>query len=315
MNAPVYWMSRIDEYLTYRRSLGFGLKFDETVLRSFAKFALKTGPHAHLTVKLATDWARSSQRSEPRTWARRIEVLRGFAFYCLRLDEATEVPERNLFGPAHRRLVPHIFTEAELVALLQSAKNLPSVNGLRAATCQTVLGLLAACGLRISEALSLSCDDVDLKAGVLHIRMAKLHKQRLVPLHPSVTDRLLAYARHRDELVVQHRNEHFFVREDGGPVQRASIIYALHGLCKQLGLSLRGDYARHRLHDLRHTFIVMSLLQFYQQDIDVDHSVLALSVYVGHAKVTDTYWYFTGIPELMSIAAGRFHQFAQGETQ
>lgn len=315
MNAPVSWMSRIDEYLTYRRELGFDLKFDESVLRSFARFASITGSHAHLTVALATDWARSSKRGKPLTWARRIEVLRGFAFYCMRLDEATEIPQRNLFGSAHRRLVPHIFTDAELVALLEATKDLLPVHGLRAATCQTVLGLLATCGLRISEALLLSRDDVDLEVGVLHIRMAKFHKQRLVPLHPSVTDKLLAYARHRDELVAQPKCNHFFVREDGRPVQRTAVLYALRGLCRQLGLCLRGDYAGHRLHDLRHTFIVRSLLQFYEQGIDVDHSVLALSVYVGHVKVTDTYWYFTGIPEFMSIAARRFHQFAQGEAQ
>ena len=315
MNAPVCWMARVDEYLAYRRGLGFELKVDETVLRSFAKFAQKTGPHARLTVELATEWARSSQRSTPLTWARRIEVLRGFALYCLRLDEATEIPERDLFGPAHRRLVPHIFTQAELVALLEAAQNLPPAAGLRAATCQSVLGLLATCGLRISEALALSRNDVDLEAGVLHIRTAKFHKQRLVPLHPSVTARLLAYARQRDGLVSKPVSAHFFIRQDGRPVPRTCIIYALRSLCQQLGLSVRGDYARHRLHDLRHTFIVRSMLQFYEQNIDVDHSVLALSVYVGHAKVTATYWYFTGIPELMRIAAIRFQQFAQGEAQ
>lgn len=93
------------------------------------------------------------------------------------------------------------------------------------------------------------------------------------------------------------------------------MLYALHTLCQQLGWQPRGDYACHRLHDLRHTFIVHALLHFYQQGVDGDRAVLALSTYVGHAKVTDTYWYVTGIPELLAIAAGRFERYAQAEVQ
>ena len=92
----------------------------------------------------------------------------------------------------------------------------------------------------------------------------------------------------------------------------AYIRYALQTLCQQLDLQPRGDYPRHRLHDMRHTFIVRSILRFYERGVDIDSAMLVLSTYVGHAKVSDTYWYVTGIPELMAIAAERFHLYIQG---
>ena len=309
------WMSRVETYLTYRRCLGFKLTADESQLRSFARFADEIGTARHLTVALAVAWARSSQHPNPLTWARRIAVLQGFARFCLRDDPVTEILPRDLFGPAHRRLVPHIYTEAELGTLLEAAKSLAPTDGLRPATCQCVFGLLASTGLRISEALSLTRTDVDLNAGVLLIREAKFHQQRLVPMHPSVTESLRAYVRRRDQLVPESTCDRFFLRDSGSGANQSGMLYALQTLCQQLGWQPRGDYLHHRLHDLRHTFIVRSTLRMYEQGVDVDRAILALSTYVGHAKVSDTYWYFTGIPELMSIAAERFEHYAQGATR
>jgi integrase len=315
MSASASWMSRVETYLAYRRRHGFKLTIDGTQLRSFARFADALSTEDHFTVALAVAWAKTSQRPRPLTWARRIEVLRGFARFCLRTDPATEIPPRGLFGPAHRRIVPHIYTDDELSALLEAANGLAPEHGMRPATCRCVIGLLAASGLRISEALALTSADVDLDAGVLCIREAKFHKQRLVPLHPSVTESLNAYARRRDRLVPRPVCDRFFLRDDGHSVNQSGILYALQTLCQQLGWQPRGDYVHHRLHDLRHTFIVRTTLRFYEQGIDVDRAVLTLATYVGHARVTDTYWYFTGIPELMAIAAERFHRYTQGATR
>lgn len=310
MNAPLSWMSRVEAYVAYRHSHGFKLATDETQLKSFARFADEINTDYHLTVDLATVWAKTSLQSTPLTWARRIDVLRGFARYCLREDPATEIPPQHVLGPAHRRLVPHIYTESELITLLDATNTLAPQQGLRPATCRCIFGLLAASGLRISEALALACADADLEVGVLRIREAKFHRQRLVPLHRSVTAQMREYAHTREKLVPHPMCDHFFLRDDGHAVNQAGLLYALHLLCRQLGWQPRGDYPNHRLHDLRHTFIVRSTLRFYEQGIEVDRAVLALSIYVGHAHVTDTYWYFTGIPELMAIAAERFHRYA-----
>ena len=312
MNAPVCWLSRIEAYLTYRRSLGFQLTQAGGTLRQFARFADSRG-EARLTIALAAQWARTSPRQTPITWARRIEVLRGFAQFCLRTDPTTEIPPSDLLGRAHRRLVPHIYTPAELVALLDAARTLSPRNGLRPLTCQTVLGLLAASGLRISEALTLKRADVDIHAGILTIREAKFHKSRGIPVHPTVTAALRAYAERRDQIVARTTCEAFFVFDRGRPLHQYDILYALQRLCRDLGLQPRGDYPHHRLHDMRHSFIVQSTLRTYERSQTPDHAVQALSTYVGHAKVTDTYWYFTGIPALMELTAARFQAYAQGE--
>lgn len=313
MSARVSWMGRVEAYVAYRRQHGFALTIDAAQLRSFARFADEIGTQGHFTVALAVAWAQTSQRKTSFTWARRIEILQGFARFCRREDPATEIPPQGLFGSAHRRLVPHIYTPAELRALLRATYGIEPIDGLRPAMCHCVLGLLAATGLRIGEALSLTTADVDLDCGVLHIREAKFHQQRLVPLHPTVTESLSAYAQRRDQRVPRPCCDRFFLRDNGNHVSQRSMLYALQTLCKQLGWQPRGDYRRHRLHDLRHTFIVNSLLRFYKQGVDIDSTILTLSTYVGHAKVSDTYWYITGVPELMAIAAERFHVYAQGE--
>lgn len=311
MNANPFWMSRVEDYLQYRRGLGYKLANDETRLKGFARFADNLGDQHCLTVALATQWACHSEQDKPMTKARRIEVLRGFSRFCQRLDPATEIPPSGLFGRAHRRLIPHIYSDAELIALLKATDTLVSRSGLRAATCRALFGLLAASGLRISEAIALTREDVDLATGVLYIHEAKMGKSRWVPLHPSTTPSLMTYAQLRDRLVKPTACHRFFLSDSGQAVNRATILYALHTICRQLGWRPRGDYPHHRLHDFRHTFIVHSLLRSYQSGVDIDHAVLALSTYVGHKRISDTYWYFTGIPELMAIAAGRFRQFAQ----
>ena len=240
-------------------------------------------------------------------------MLRGFAAFCLRTDPDTVVPPPKLFGPAHRRLVPHIYTAEELQSLLDATDRLGPPGRLRPATCRTLFGLLAATGLRISEALKLTRTEVDLEAGVLDVRDTKCHQRRFVPLHPSVTPHLQAYAQQRDRLVPGPYCDRFFMRDDGRAISQPSMLYALHQVCRQLGWQVRGDHAHHRLHDLRHTFIVRSALRLYEQGGDVERGLPVLSIYVGHARVVDTYWYLTGIPELMAIAAERFHRYAQGE--
>jgi len=314
MTGVVPWRSRIEDYIAYRHNHGFELAIEAGRLRQFAQFAEQTGYPDRLTIALAAAWARTSKRQSPITWARRIEILRGFAKYWVRFDPTTEVPPRDLFGPAHRRLIPHIYTDEEISTLMEATVLLTPRNGLRPATCHTVFGLLASSGLRISEAVNLTRTDVDLDVGILTVREAKFHKRRVVPLHPSVTAALQTYAQLRNQRVSLPDNERFFLFDKGKPINRRVMLYALHDICQHLGWKPRGDYPHHRLQDLRHTFIVHSTLQFYQQGIEIDRAVLALSTYVGHAEIAHTYWYFTGIPELMAIAAERFRGYAQGES-
>jgi integrase len=310
MNATLSWAARVDAYLSYRRSLGFSLTAESVYLPQFARFAERR--HARrVTVKLAVDWACTSKRQTSITRAYRVLRLRGFAKYCLRFDPEGEIPPPGLFGRTHRRRVPHIYTEQELAELLDATSTLRPPRGLRPLTYRAVYALLASCGLRIGEAIRLTRADVDLDCGVLSIRASKHHKSRFVPLHSSTIRALEAYAQQRDRRVTTPQSNHFFLLDNGKPPSRRPICRTLHGLAKQLGWHPRGDYPRHRLQDFRHTFIVRNMLRAFEKGLNAEQVVLALSTYVGHDKVADTYWYITGTPELMAIAAERFHRYAQ----
>jgi integrase len=126
--------------------------------------------------------------------ARRLDVVRCFAKYRAIFDPDTEIPLYNVFGPAYRRITPHIYSAAEISALLAAARDLPPQDGLRPHTYATLFGLLACTGLRLREAIRLTRSDVDWKRGLLTIRETKFRKSRLVPLHPTATQALREYA-------------------------------------------------------------------------------------------------------------------------
>lgn len=221
------------------------------------------------------------------------------------------VPPRH-FGPAHRRLVPHIYTEQEIVSLLQAASHLTPAGGLRPLTYQTLFGLLAATGMRVSEALHLKPQDVDWPQGLLTVRQTKFRKSRLVPLDPTAVAALRRYAEARQRTLGGTETEAFFVSERGTPLAARTVHHTFEKLRAAMGWVARGGHAHPRIHDLRHTFICRGLLRSYQQHQPIDNVIDALSTYVGHAKVSDTYWYVTAVPELMAAAAPRFSAFTAG---
>ena len=305
MNAPRTMGPKVVAYLAERRRAGFDLLIEGQQLARFAHFTDQSGYRGALTVAVASRWALASEHGRQLTAARRIEVLRGFARYCLSFEPATEIPPLHLFGPAHRRLTPHIFTDAEIRSLLQAATSLPPSGGLRAATCATIFGLIAASGLRISEATGLQRSDVDFVKGCLRIRDSKFHKSRLVPLHPTAVRALRRYAGQRDRDPLTHTSDAFFVFDYGRAASSSSLRYAFQILRRQLRWRARGGHSMPRIHDIRHTFISHRLERWYHEDADIERQMLALSTYVGHAHVTDTYWYVTATPQLMAIAASR----------
>lgn len=306
MNRPMSFMSWVNNYLAIRRQAGYTLKAQGAELRSFARFAERIGHHGSLTRQLAVRWASSSPGGRQLTAARRIEVLRPFAKYCQQFDPATEIPPRSLLGPARRRLAPHIFSDDEIIELMAACDGLYPPRGLRGATCATIFGLMASTGLRISEATALTRSDVDLDSRLLLIRRAKLGKSRWVPIHRTTAAALQRYANRRDRDPLAANSEAFFVFDYGRPASTRSVEYAFHVLRDTLEWQPRGDHSRLRLHDLRHSFVCHRLQAWYARGLEVDRSILALSTYLGHVKVTDTYWYETATPELMAIAAQRF---------
>jgi integrase len=306
-------VSLVEDYLDYRRRLGFALECDVRRLLGFARFADTIGHHGPITQELAVRWARSAPRASPKTAPGRLQILRPFAKYRLQFDPATEISPPRLCGPRPQRLTPHIYSDEEIQALLVAARQLTPVGGLRAATCATVFGLLAATGLRISEALALRRSDAALETGLLTIRQTKFRKSRLVPIHSTTAEELRHYACFRDRMFPAPKTEAFFLSDRGEPTNYRQVLYAFARLRAQLRWTARGGHPAPRIHDLRHRFICRCLLHFYQQRASVDNAMLSLSTYIGHTQITDTYWYVTGIPELMAIVSERFERLAQGD--
>jgi integrase len=305
-------VSLVEDYLAARRQMGFALGIAGDQLLAFACFSDEAGHRGPVTFELAVRWAQSSQRSTALTWARRLEVLRPFFKYRSQFDAGTAIVPRKFFGPAHRRLVPHIYTEQEIMALLAATDELLPVEGLRPLTYRTLFGLLAATGLRISEALHLKPQDADLEHKLLTVRETKFRKSRLVPLHFTTVEALSHYAEARQRKLRAQNAEAFFVSDRGKPLPDRTVHGTFEKLRARMGWVARGGHSAPRIHDLRHSYICHSLLRSYDQHQPIDNVIDVLSTYVGHAKASDTYWYVTATPELMAVAAQRFAQFAEG---
>lgn len=302
--------SLAQEYLDYRKQLGFELKTVGQLLLQFAKHADEIGHCGAVTTELAIRWAALAESASGSHRAYRLTVVRGFARYRALFDPQTEVPPNDVFGPSYRRRSPYIYSSSELAALLKAAAGLPPEGSLRPQTFSTFFGLLACTGLRKREACRLTRDDVDFERRLLHIRETKFRKSRLVPLHGSTVQALEVYARSRDQFYPFAKTDAFFVTLRGTCLSGSTVQGAFSQLRQQLRWRSRSDGHRPHIHDLRHTFACRRLLDWYRQGVDVQHAIAALSTYLGHADVNHTYWYLTGTPELLALAGSRFEQFA-----
>lgn len=300
-------LAELDRYLTVRRQLGADLSTDERILRRFAIFADRDDMK-YVNTNLIMRWLESLSSASPGTRATRFRVARQFAEWLHGIDPKHEAPPRGLVPGRVQRVHPYIYSEAEIVAIIEHARTLPSVYGMRGLTCSTLFGLIAVTGLRISEALGLDPADLDVESGVLHVRQGKLGKERLLPLDPSVVQRLESYGRERNRLLGR-RPEAFFVTCEGHRLGDCGARYNFAHVCQQIGLRKPQLYLRHgrgpRIHDLRHTFAVRTMLNWYRSGKDVGREMIKLTTWLGHANPAHTYWYLEAVPELLELASAR----------
>ena len=320
MSAHVTLQARVAQYLAERRHAGFDLTTMGHGLERFVRYVDQIGHDGPLTVNLMAAWAVQAKggRGDRATFARQLRLLRPLAGWLRQFEPNTEVPDEAIFGPVPGRTAPHIYREHEIVELLAAARGLGHsgrvLDSLRSAVIETLFGLIACTGLRISEALGLNDADVNLQAQVLTIRQSKFGKSRLVPLHPSAVHALARYRTQRNLYVRARPQAPFFVSTRGKllgqPVGDRQIHRIFEQLRKQLGWVDRGTHGAPRVHDLSHAFAVRRLILWHEEGVDIDQRMLALSTYLGHAKVSNTYWYLSGVPELMSLIGQRFEKFA-----
>jgi integrase/recombinase XerD len=289
------------DYLRIRRRLGFELERAGRDLAIFVAFLEQAGAE-RITSELALTWACQPRASE---WyhSLRLGYVRGFARYLATIDPKSEIPPAGLLSTRVRRITPYLYCEREITELMAAAGELTPP--LKAATYRTIIGLLAATGIRIGEALALDRDDVRLDDGMLCLRVAKQHKQRDVPLHETTTTALREYARVRDRACPRPSTTAFFFSTSSERICGSVFDQVFRTLLRQIEPQPGAEHAHRRAHDLRHTFAVQTLVRWHHAGVDVDRALPQLSTYLGHIDPKSTYWYLHSTPELMRHVASK----------
>jgi integrase len=293
------------DYLQLRRALGHKLAEAGRLLPRLVAFLEASGAQT-VTLQAALAWAQEASAPPGSTVpGTRMTVARGFARYLAGADPATEVPPPGALScPAHRR-VPYIYSRSDIAALTAHARQTIR-SPLRAATIATVIGLLDATGMRVGEVLALDGPDISWAESVLTIRESKFGKSRLVPVHDSTTAALESYARIRDRLLpaAARSTPGFFISLAGTRLIYTDVWRTFTVLAASAGIGA-GSPVTPRIHDIRHTFAVRTLLRWYRGRQNVQARLPWLSAYLGHREPRGTYWYLTAVPELLALAAQR----------
>jgi integrase/recombinase XerD len=287
-------LTKVRSYLAERRALGFQLRIQGYHLLKFARYADRHCPAGPLKAQTAIRWACLPETGNRSYWAQRLMIVRTFAKRLRLVEPRTQVPPRHLFGSAYRRNPPHLYTDEEIDDLLNRAGQLSG--RLQPHTFQTLIGLLVCSGLRISEALRLRVRDVDLTQGFITVREGKAGRTRVVPLHATAVRALRVYAELRQKCF--RNSDHFFVSEKGTPLVYSTVAHKF----LQLRQGIRFNGRAPRLHDFRHTLACRVLQRWQAHGKDPSRRIAVLARFLGHAHVTDTYWYFSAFPQLLADA-------------
>lgn len=291
----------LTRYVLMRRGFGYRYDGEERCLGDFVAF-MDAAQATVITRKLAMDWI---TQAKPPSWPNRLSMVRGFARHLSSIEPGTETLPAGIF-PSPRRPRPHIYSEVEIERLLEATLHWGLARGINRRTYHCLFGLLAATGMRLGEAIGLERADVDLEAGILTLRRAKGGKDRLVPLHPTTAEALADYAARRDDSPVCRKSPWFFVLRGGQQLRPQYPERIFIGVLRRIGLRDPEPHSRGpRLHDLRHSFAVNTIVRWYRAGEDVERMLPTLSTYLGHSKVRDTYWYLSSCPELMEQVVGK----------
>lgn len=292
----------VEDYLSIRRALGYKLVDEGRLLMDFAAFVDQQGAVA-VTTELSVAWAMGPHDASPGWRATRLSMVRGFARHHQTIDPGSEIPPVGLLPRRNHRPTPYLYSDDDVTALLMAARTLTPQ--LRAATYETLIGLLASTGMRIGEAMRLDDTDIDWAGGVVTVNNSKFGRSRLVPVHSTTLDALRAYTDLRERLCPHPSAPSVFVSTRAARLAHSTINDNFHQLLDQADLGRVAGGCRPRVHDLRHSFAVKTLLDWYRDGADVQGRLPALSAYLGHVHPSDTYWYLTAAPELLALAADR----------
>lgn len=301
----------VNDYLDLRRSLGFKLEAHQRLLADFIGYLHDAGATT-LTTDLAISWATQPKDADPVWWSQRLTVVRSFARHLRAFDPATEVPPAGLLPRRSYRPAPYLYRPEEVKALMAGARSLATP--LRAASYETLIGLIAACGLRPGEALRLDRGDVDWAEGCLAVNNTKFNKSRVLPVQASTLDALARNAEVRDRACPQPPTAAFFVSRAGARLVLTSVDNTFARIARRAGPPRPGTARLPRVHDLRHFYAISTVTSWYREGLDPGSRLALLSTYMGHAGPANSYWYLSATPELLALAAARREQAKKGRS-
>jgi integrase len=299
--------TRLSEYLAMRRALGYGLRRQEKLLRQYLTFLAARG-ETQVTITSALQWAKLPASAEA-WWSYRLAAIRGFARYLVSVGDPAEVPANDLLPDQPHRAVPYLYSEQQIVALMNAAETLRTPH--RTATIQTLIGLLAVTGMRIGEAIALDHDDFDEQHGVLTVRHGKLAKSRELPLHESTVAAVRAYLRRRDRPRGPTGETALLTSMAGTRLLISNVWVAFSTVRSRAGIEPRSERCRPRIHDARHSFAVQTIVDAHHSGRDVGATLALLSTYLGHVDPKATYWYLEAAPDLMAAVGDRLERYLE----
>jgi integrase len=296
------------DYLTMRRSLGYKMCKAKRLLGQFVTFVEDRG-ETYIQTETALAWAIQPSAAAAIWTSRRLAEVRLFARHLRALDGVSEIPSNDLLPARGRRATPYLFKPQEIAALMQATGHLRG--SYVQATYRTLIGLLAVTGMRVGEAISLDRDDFDAGSGIVTIRHGKFDKARALPLHPSTVAALDDYL-HRDDRPRSVANPSLLISSRGKRLRYNNAFEIFHKLLNHCGITPRSASCRPRIHDLRHSFAVNTIVDDYEAGAPGSRLAI-LSTYLGHADPSSTYWYLSAAPELMALAGDRLERHLRGD--
>ncbi|MEL7295969.1 MAG: tyrosine-type recombinase/integrase [Pseudomonadota bacterium] len=305
------WSNTVSQYLQARRNLGYSLTIDGNVLHQFAAYADTQRATLPLSIDMVQQWAALAPSGSEIAIARRLSIVRSFSKYLHFTHSKSPIIPAKLIGRTHRRLPPFIYSHSTVNACLNAASALLPAYGIRSLTIRTLLGLLISSGLRPGEAVRLQKDDVDVEQGTLTIMRSKNWHRRVVPIVPSTVNSLKHYLLVRELFAPLTDSSSLFLMDNGEGLNIETADHAFTVIRQHVDINRKINGRYPRLYDFRHTFVCRRIQVWYENGLDVNSLIPSLSRYLGHKKITDTYWYVSATPQLMKLSASRFERYCE----
>ena len=304
------FLKNIEGYIDLRRGLGFQVRRDKNLLHGFHDFLILKKA-TYITTILALEFACLNPNVSRGQWEHRLMSIRRFATYMKTPDRRTEIPASHLLPYTFKRTPPFIYSDKNIIDILQTCIALKYKHELDHLTYYTLFGLIAVTGMRLSEARGLKNESVNLEKGILTVRKSKFNKSRYLPLHPTTTGVLQEYQKHKVRLQF-NSSIFFFVDECGNQLKEHCIRKVFHQILIKIDLWKLPLQSRPKIMSFRHSFAVKVLTNWYRKGLNIDVHIPLLSTYLGHVLPSLTYWYLTGTNELLQLALRRLERSKGG---